>query len=360
MPSEHTQTLLANARQSTKNEQVARRKAQRERLQAFWGDCYDLLETFARECIPDYYADGGSDSDTALLSVRKKLYRCKAQTREGFLAWAVRQLAKEPHFHLVADAVTKFDLDISDWIANAAMRLSRYADFPEHFKDGPLYRLNMGESDGVPIVLTIPEQHWEFVRKLWPISLKEKPDGGFYVAKKIGSVTVPVHRLILNCGPGDTVQSTSGNLLDWSSLYVRPFNRSRIYEGRRMGWNKDADRPNTISEEFNARMKPLPVVQTEDGEIDTMTNVGGWTDQADSTGRREPMVSSYREKVYPNQDLGTRSGCFGKIVDAGTYKAPKPDELEGVGLDQFVKSRRPRQSADQQKAAQALTALGWD
>ncbi len=338
MPSEHTQTLLANARQSTKNEQVARRKAQRERLQAFWGDCYDLLETFARECIPDYYADGKvSDCETALQRVAKKLRRCKAQTREGFLSWAVRMLAKEKGFHLAAQAIRDFDLDISDWIADAATRLSRYADFPEHVKDGAMYRVKMGESDGVPIVWTIPETHWEFVRKLWPVFLKEKPDGGFYVAKKIGGVAVPVHRLILNCGMGDTVCSSSGNFLDWTSLHVRPLNRSGIYEGRNTSWNKEAGRPNTTQEEFESRFQSGKVLE----------NYGTNQDNTERFVLPSP--------IPVNNDLAAKTTCWGEISPTGWVAPITRSEREYAPEQPSIPVE---QSARRLAAEQALDRLG--
>jgi len=341
--SNDTQTLLANdsvlrtsARQSTKDEQAARRKKQRERLQVFWGDCYDLLAGFAHDCIPDYYAaDGGSDCETALLSVRKKLYRCKAQTREGFIAWAVRQLAKEPHFHLVADAVSRFDLGLSNLIDAVSLKQSRYADFPEHYKDGGLYRVNMGTAQE-PIAWTIPEQFWEYVQKLWPVYLKKKADGTFFIAKKIKNVVIPVHRLILPVTTGDTVCSSSGNCLDWTSLYVRPFNRSGLYEGRRMGWNKEANRPNTISEEFNARMRPLSAVETDDED------------------ERAPGPTY---STPANANLSAKTTCWGKVVSTGWVNPITPTERDQQ--DATERYTPPvKQSARMLAAAQALDRLG--
>ena len=334
MPNEDT--LLANARQSTKDEQVARRKAQRERLQALWDDCCDDLTEYARECIPDSYENGKvSDCETALQNVRQKLFRSAAQTRDGFLAWAARMLAKEPHFHLRAGAMSRFDIDVSDWIDRATLRHERYTGFPEHEKDGALYRVKMGESDGAPIVWTVLETQWEFAKKLWPVILKQKP-GGFYIAKKIGGVTVPVHRLILNCEPGDAVQSTSGNLLDWTSLHVRPFNRSGIYEGRRMGWNKEDHRPNTVSEEFNARMKPLSAVETADGD------------------ERAPGPTY---STPANPDLCSKTTCWGKVGSTGWVHPITPAERDRA--DATERYTPPvKQSARMLAAGQALDQLG--
>ncbi len=208
------QTLLRNARQSVKDEQAARRKQHLVKVHALWDDCYDLLSDYARECIPDQYeSDGVSNHETALENVRQKLRRCKSNTRAGFIVWGCKQLAKEKGFHLVADAVSRFDLDISDWIADAALRLARYADFPEHYRDGDLYRVKMGtRSDGAPVVWTVPKQHWEFVKKLWPVSLKQRVNGAYFIAKQISGQTIS-ERLqpTRACGNSATVGVKSRN-----------------------------------------------------------------------------------------------------------------------------------------------------
>jgi hypothetical protein len=337
------QTLLANARQSVKDELKARRKQQRERLHTFWGESYDLLENFARECIPDYYAEGGSDSDTALLSVRKKLYRCNARTREGFLAWAIKQLAKEPHFHLVSDAVNKFDLGLSDLIDTFTLKQGRYADFPEHFKErtatGTLYRLNMGtREDGSPIVWSVPEAYWVFAQRIWPVSLKEKPDGGFYIAKKITGTVVPVHRLILPVTAGDTVQSSSGNFLDWTSLYVRPFNRSGMYEGRRMGWNKDEGRPRTAQETFEHRFQPRKALENYGTNFD---------------GTERFVLPS---PVPVNADLAAKTTCWGTVGSTGWADPITPAERDYYAPE--LPSIPVEKSARRLAAEQKLDRLG--
>jgi hypothetical protein len=92
----------------------------------------------------------------------------------------------------------------------------------------------MGTKDK-PIIWTIPAELWGFVQRAWPVHLKKQRDGSQFIVKKIHGVTVSVHRLILNCELGDTVQSTSHNFLDWTSLYVRPFNSNKIYDGKNAG-----------------------------------------------------------------------------------------------------------------------------
>ena len=191
------QTLLSQARQSTKDAQAARRKQRREWLQTVWDEELPALQEYANDCIPDFYAaEGGTDSGTALENVRKKLLRCKATTREGFLSWAVKQIAKEPHFHLVSECLKRFDSYVSNFIDDAVMRHERYVNFPVYEKDGNLYRLNMGTIDA-PVVWTVPEEYWGFVQRAFPVYLKKKPDGGYFIAKKVAGQTVPVHRLIL-------------------------------------------------------------------------------------------------------------------------------------------------------------------
>jgi len=329
--------LVNIARQSTKNELVARRKAQRERHAAFWDDCYDLLGTFACECIPDSYESDGKvyNCETALENVRKKLRRCQAQTREGFIAWAVRMLAKEPHFHLVADAINSFDLDVSDWLDTATLRQGRYADFPEHYKDGDLYRVKMGESDGVPIVWTIPEQFWGYVKTLWPVSLKQRANGAYFIAKQTAGQTIPAHRLIVNCAPGDTVQSVSGNFLDWSSLYVRPFNLSGIYKGRNTSWDKEAGRPRTVQEEFEHRFQSRKALE----------NCGTNSDCTE--------IFSTPQPIPVNADLAATAMHFGKVVKTGWVPSITPAER-----DQYATERFAPQSARLRAAAKALDQLG--
>lgn len=340
MPNEKDQALLANARRSVKNELAARRKAQRERLQTFWNDCYYLLDAYARDCIPDQYEATGTvfNHETALANVRKKLRRCQSQTRDGFLSWAARMLTKEKGFHLVASALKRFDLDVSDWVDGAKLRHKRYADFPEHCKDGDLYRVNMGTEE--PIVWTIPEQYWQFVQKLWPVSLKQKPDG-YFIAKQIAGQTIPVHRLILNCGQGDTVQSTSGNFLDWTSLYVRPLNNSGIYEGRNTSWNKEANRPNTVQEEFESRFQPY-------------TTLEAYGTNQDNTER-----FVLPEPVPVNNDLAEKTTRWGKVVSTAWLDPITPAERD---LQDATERYTPRvkPSVRMQAAAKALTTLGWD
>jgi hypothetical protein len=331
-------TLLANARQSTKNELAVRRKAQRERLQTFWDDCHDDLAKYARECIPDHYEGMGKvfNHETALANVRKKLHRCQAQTREGFIAWTVKQLAKEPHFHLVANAITGFDLDVSNWIDTATLRQNRYAGFPEHYKDGDLYREKMGESDGVPIVWTIPSRYWAFVQKVWPVFAKRKPDG-FYIAKKIAGATVPVHRLILPVTAGDTVESTSGNLLDWTSLYVKPLNRSGIYEGRNTSWNAESDRANTAQEEFEHRFQSAKVLENYGVNFDNTRFV-------------------LPQPIPVNADLGAKTTCWGKVGSTGWVAPSTPAERDCYAPE--LPSLPVEQSARRLAAEQALDQLG--
>ncbi len=343
--SERTRTsesvLRTSARQSTKNERAARRKTQRERLQAFWDDSHDLLENFARECIADSYESDGkvSNCETALQNVAKKLRRCKAQTREGFLSWAVRMLAKEKGFHLAAQAIRDFDLDISDWIADAATRLTRYADFPEHYKENNLYRLNMGtREDGSPVVWSIPEKYWDFVHKVWPVTLKQRAKGSYFIAKQIAGQTVPVHRLIMNCGPCDTVQSTSGNFLDWSSLYVRPFNRSGIYAGRNTSWDKESDRPRTAQEEFEHHFQSQKALES-------------YATNQDNTER-----FVLPQPIPVNNDLGQKAMCFGKVGSTGWVSPITPAERDYYAPE--LPSIPVEKSARRLAAEQKLARLG--
>lgn len=301
-------TLLANARQSTKNEQVTRLERQAGTVRQWWEDEYSTIEEYARECIPDSYENDGkcSDCETALESVRKNLRRCKATSRETFLVWVTRQIAKQPGFYLTAGAIKRFDLDVSNWIDTATLRHERYTDF-EYEKDGDLYRLNLG-TDQEPIPWTIPEKYWQFAKNVWPVFAKRKTDG-FYVAKKIGGVAVPLHRLVMNCEPGDTVQSTSGNLLDWTSLYVRPLNHSGIYEGRNTSWNKEASRPNTTQEEFESRFQPARKA---------LKNYGTNFDNTERFVLHQP--------IPVNADLAARSMCWGTVASTGWVDPITPAE----------------------------------
>lgn len=332
--------LLRNARQSVKDEQAARRKQHLVKVHALWDDCYDLLSDYARECIPDQYeSDGVTNHETALENVRNKLRRCKSNTRAGFIVWVCKQLTKEKGFHLVADAVQRFDLDISDWIADAALRLVRYADFPEHCKDGALYRVKMGtRSDGAPIVWTVPEQYWEFVKKLWPVSLKQRVNGAYYIAKQISGQTIPAHRLILNCEPMDTVQSASDNFLDWTSLYVRPLNCSGLYDGRNTSWNKDAERPNTVQEEFERRFQSNKALE----------NYGVNSDNTERFVLPQP--------IPVNNDLAARSMCWGKLGSTGWADPITPASWDRYAPE--LPSISVERSAKRLRAEQALTDLG--
>lgn len=330
--------LRASARQSTKDEQARRRKQQLATVHQWWEDELSTLEEHVRECLPDSYPD--SDSDTALENVRRNLRRCKASTRAGFIAWAVKQLAKEKGFHLVAGAIQRFDLDISDWIDDAALRLSRYVNFPEHVKEstanGELYRVLIGQSERVPIIWTVPERYWEFAKKLWPVTLKRRANGAYFIAKQIAGQTIPVHRLVLNCGPGDTVQSTSGNFLDWTSLYVKPLNQSGLYDGRNTSWNKEAARPNTAQEEFEHRFQSPKAL-------------ANYAVNHDGTQRW-----ALHQPISANADLAATTTCWGKVGSTGwsptitsgerNYYAP---ELPSIPVERSARRLEAEQKLDQ-------------
>jgi hypothetical protein len=309
MPDE--QTLLANARQSVKTEQADRSDRQESTVRQWWNADYSTIEDYAREVVPD--------PDAALVAVRKNLRRCKAKSREKFLVWVTLQIAKQPGFHLVANAIKKFDIDVQDFLDRAMLQSSRYADFPPHTKNGTNYLLNMGSNDdGTARVWTVPEQYWQFVLKIWPVFLKKKADGGFFIAKKVAGTVLPVHRLILPLEPKDTVQSSNGNFLDWSSLSVRPFNRSGLYEGKHVGWNqcpvpesldKLGGRPNTLQEEFDRRLKPMATVEnygvTVDGEqfsisppipVNANTGTAGYFGKVRPVGWVSPITAAERDR----------------------------------------------------------------
>jgi hypothetical protein len=223
---------------------------------------------------------------------------------------------------------------VSNWVDDAKLRSGRYTGFPEYIKNGSVYLVNMPTADGFAI-WAVPERQWEFVKKIWPVFAKRKPDGSYFVAKQIAGQTIPVHRLILSVEPGDTVQSKSNNLLDWSSLYVRPFNRSGIYDGRRMGWNKEANRPNTVQEEFESRFKPLPTVET--------------------TADERASGPSYSTPA--NADLAAKTTCWGSVVGTGWVEPITTNERDLQDATERY-PRRVRQSPRLEAAAKALDDLG--
>ncbi len=333
------QTLIAFARQSTKAEQKSRRKQQLATVHQWWEDELPELEAFARENIPDYYA---SDSD-ALETVRKNLRRCKATTIEGFRRWAFKQIAKQPNFHLVAGAVEKFDIQVSSYIDDGRLRSSRYADFPQYVKNGSVYLVRMPTGEGFE-VWSVPEQWWEFVQNIWPVFLSKKLDGGFFIAKKISGVIVSVHRLVMNCGPLDTVQSRTHNFLDWSSLSVRSFNQSGIYAGRRTSWNDEANRPNTAQEEFEHRFW-----------------VGGKAKRALENISNDSTCTEFYS-VHPIAKVNTvspKAMCWGDIVKTGWVKSPTPDERDlQDATERYIPRDKP--SPRMVAAGKALDALLGD
>ena len=199
-----------------------------EQINQWFDEEYDTIEDFAQDC--------GVDAEAALEHIATNRRRCKSKTRNKFIVWALKQVAKQPDFHVVAGIVRKFDLDVQNFLDKVKQGSSRYKDFPEYIKNNGNFLVNMGtRDDGSAIVWTIPEQYWDFVHKIYPVSLKPRPEGGYFIAKKIKGTIVPVHRLIFPVETNDTVQSNSlfEDYLDWSSLYVKNFNCSHIYEGKR-------------------------------------------------------------------------------------------------------------------------------
>jgi hypothetical protein len=196
--------------------------------------------------------------------------------------------------------------------------------------------VKLGESDGVLIVWTIPSRYWAFVQKLWPVFAKRKPNG-FYIAKKIAGATVPVHRLILPVTAGDTVESTSGNLLDWTSLYVKPVNRSGIYEGRNTSWNREADRANTAQEEFEHRFQSRKVLENYGVNFDNT----------------ERFVLP--QQVPVNNDLAAKTTAFGKVVKTGYVKQITPAERDYYAPEL---PSIPVERSAKRLAAQKLDQLG--
>jgi hypothetical protein len=312
---DYVQNLRLQARQSTKDAQSARRTARREQTQEWWDESLDDLKEYVNDCLPDYYAS----EDFELESVYGELRRCTATTRAGFLAWVFKQIAKSPHFHLAMDAIEQFDEDISNFIDDATLRHERYTNFPEYVKNGSVYLINMGGT-GVPIVWSVPEELWGFVQRAWPVQLKGKPDG-YSIVKKIHGVTVNVHRLVVACELGDVVLSHSpAGLLDWTSLYVRPFNGSK---GRRS------------QAEFEKHFKSMPALENHGVDVD---------------GSRFIIA----KPVPVNKNLGQQAGANGKAGKIGWVKSILPFE-DTYAPDKYCESIK--QAAKNLRATKAPKTL---
>jgi hypothetical protein len=320
------QTLLSQARQSTKDAQSARRKQHKEQLQAFWKESRSQLREYITD--NDYLSE---EEAGALESIRRDLNKCQATSLEGFQAWAIKHIERQPRFKLALDALKRFDSHVSNFLDDAKLRHERYTTFPEHEKVGDRYYLNMGTKEE-PIVWTIPEQWWGFVQRVWPVHLKQKPDGSYFVVKKIAGQTVSVHRLLFTCGPGDTVQATKGNFLDWTGLFVRPFNRSKIYEGQT--WGRQG---RSAQEEFETRFKGMPVLESVGVHPDGSTQ-------------------DYNPQPVPVNANLERAGCLGKIGPVGWVKSFTLAEKDDYAPTRWL--HVPVETLAKRLAAQKLEKLG--
>jgi hypothetical protein len=257
---------------------------------------YSRLEYFARETT--------RDPDAAMEYLTIRIRRCKAQSRAAFIAWGIQQIAKQAgdHFHLKANAIKEFDIGVSDLLSHALANGSKYVDFPqnEHDEKAGVYRVNMGTREN-PIVWTIPESLWGYALKLWPVHLRKSRDG-YYLTKTTGGEEVAAHRLALQPSPMDTIESKSGNLLDWTSLSIKKWNMVGNYYG--LYENKRKQPQGKFEKNNIVRLNPI---RTDDGQelsvidntaSDDTMNFGGENVSRFSGG------SPYHRKILPNADLG--------------------------------------------------------
>ena len=206
---------------------------QLQQLERWFNDYYP-------EISDELYLQVRADQfESVLCRLATDLQKCRAKSRTQFLSWVSRQARK---------CAEEYANDTRHFNDNVNLQEVLAASRPERKNTKQLIYEQHGDKVfiqlshlGKPLVWIIPTEWFPVAKRLWPVHVRLYPQSGPYIAKKVPrlrpdgkreQVTVPLHRLFVDCGGqslvGDhaaqSVFARNGNYLDWTGGNLGPLN----------------------------------------------------------------------------------------------------------------------------------------
>lgn len=164
----------------------------------------------------------GYDRETLREHLSKSLPRCRATTPKTFSRWIALQLKRLPD---------DSNIDGESDIAGILKPVPCSPEEIELIRNGEIYLIKIGTSDGTPIIWKVPATQIDFVRQYWPVTPKKMPTGGYAVYSTVNGKDTPLHRIWLNASTGDHVGASDGDFLNWCDIKARVIVSPRFKEG---------------------------------------------------------------------------------------------------------------------------------
>lgn len=285
--------------------------------------------------------------------LRPLLKRCHSKTKARFWMWLRLQLAR-----------TEETAEYLTWMqeSKCPLEVQSKSGF-QYVVNGATALIQVGDAD--PAIWRVPATRLEWALSMFPVSLKqlpplESPEAArlrrlkrqateqrpfltssqrdalareihdleavvrrayapvprFMLTRSIGGEETAVHRLFLDAEDCDQVTAVDGDFLNFTTARVRVTHEVVGTDG------------------FCVRKGDRPLTSTEEAEVPNLRIVNSQRHQAEfeaaflqakQTRDGDPDTTL---RIQPNGDLGTRSMCFGQIVDAGQYAPLSPDEWD--------------------------------
>jgi hypothetical protein len=299
--------------------------------------------------------------------LRPLLKRCKATTRPRFWQWLRLQLAKSEYL-----------CQYLAWVREGRCSLEVKTDSPEGFQyvvNGNVALISVGDA-GTFAVWRVPASSLEWALSLHPVKLRklppvESPEAveirrlkrriktrrpflipgqlsaleqkiarleaadrrayapvpRYQLVKYVDGREIPVHRLYLDAGAADEVDTVDGDFLNFTTTRVRVTVEPVVESGLTIA--KGTTRPKTWSEEVTVQNLQI-------------------TNNADAQKGFEE--SQLQVKMTPQGDIDThlpiqpnatwRAGRFGRVVDAGKFDPLTPKEQYMYSPERFANKIR--------------------
>jgi hypothetical protein len=162
------------------------------------------------------------------------------------------------------------------------------------------------------------EQQQSVLKQIEELRVMEQrsfaPVPRFMLVKFAGGEEFAVHRLYVDAGPHDVVESLDGNFTNFARVTIRRTHAPVIEGGLAV---RKGDRPLVQTEEIT--LPNLYVIHSDQSQKDFEDSLL----QVKMT--RQGDIDTHLP-VQPNADLGARAMCHGKIVDAGRFDPLTPDD----------------------------------
>ena len=168
------------------------------------------------------------DVDTALVHLAAALPKCRASSSAQFRKWAKQQIEKQANRVRIFEHADR--LTVEDVLVLAESQPQRKNTKPFIYEQhGEKAFIKLTDADGTVLPWIIPADWLRTAKVLWPCHVRRNRTGP-YVSKKVprqrhdgtwGQCDLAVHRVFLNCDPGDAVEARNGNMLDWTDENLR-------------------------------------------------------------------------------------------------------------------------------------------